>query len=105
MRRREYVEFGMAVDAYLHGHDSDDVDAAFEAARHDKKGAVAYAKADMKRLRVPPAQRRRLRFRPVFQDFDSGNVSHAGAMWRVYVDGPADAVSAVSRVIDREVGR
>ncbi len=103
----ELIEFGISVAQYLRSDDPSEAEirTAFKRAATDKKRAVAYAKDDLKRLRVPSAQRKRLRFRPEFLEFDSGNYTHAGAMWRVWVTGPADATNAVSRAIDREVMR
>ena len=97
----EDVDVAIPVSAFLRSGDLVDatvteIDRAFSAARGPRgKKAACF---DLKRL-FPSALKRRIKCSAKFVDFDSGNITHAGALYKVTLRGTVAAIAKVDKYL------
>lgn len=97
-------ETTLSVEEYLKGEEDEDIDIAFEDSEGDIKGAIKDAKDEIRDLMGIKRLPRGLKFSAKFLEFDSGNISHAGAYFNVEVAGPDNFIDELERKYKEEWG-
>ncbi len=98
-------DVGLPAEDYFKQGPNDDydnaVEVAFDGARDDVNRAIKDGKEEIKELLGWK------RFRPILDvsvhmvEFDSGNVTHANAIWNVIVKGPAELISQLEAAFNK----
>lgn len=95
-------EVGLSVADYMDPDDSDP-DCAFDLATNDEEGAIKAAQDELGEW-LELEEIDQLTFTAEFQECDSGNWTHAGAMWLITIKGPAAIILRAQFHYENELG-